>query len=494
MKKCKHKLQILSSTWSKESNELFDYESPDLFKQEIFIETSGNISRNKNQIQFFERNLNDSISPITNESLFNIDCTTNQFFINTSIYSSSNESRPKESTWITLRHFQTNKKTGGYSLSVGDLVRLGRVAMKIREIQIDGKSKGNIFDIYKECTKPNLLQNTSKNVHKKKVCRVCYCDDVEVESPLINPCRCSGGLKYIHLSCLQHWLKSKSILVTTSNENCTVFTFNQIECELCKQIFPDFVKVDNTYYQIFDFSGIKYKNYISFETLPFNAKKSVYVVSFDKKSIIKIGRSHESDLRITDVTVSRFHAQITRTTDQAFLLTDTTSKFGSLIYLHLRKIPIFNGLMLPLQIGRSFFQIIMKINRSICNCFGFFPIKKRINGDYCELNSKEIIIDKMLSVKIQLIDDNDEEEEGSNPDEILEEKKTNKKEIKDMLNQFGADRQVEEMNTLNYVSGENHNGVSAERNRNMSLINLGLYSNNRSSGMNNNNNTNITIE
>ena len=58
----------------------------------------------------------------------------------------------------------------------------------------------------------NKLQN-----NKKKFCRICYGD--EKESPLINACKCSGGLKYVHLFCLRYWIKSKSNFIS-SNDDC----------------------------------------------------------------------------------------------------------------------------------------------------------------------------------------------------------------------------------------------------------------------------------
>ena len=172
MKKCKHKLYMFTSTWSKESNELFDYESPELFKQEFNVDTAGSVTRNKNQISFNIRNLNETIAPMQNEPLFSLDCTTSQFYMN-----ANKSSDQKESTWITLRGFQSKKYQNSYSISVGDLVKFGRVAMKIREIQLEGKSKGNIFDIYKECTKPNLLMNSKMTHNKHRICRICYCDE-----------------------------------------------------------------------------------------------------------------------------------------------------------------------------------------------------------------------------------------------------------------------------------------------------------------------------
>ena len=48
------------------------------------------------------------------------------------------------------------------------------------------------------------------------------------------------------------------------------------------------------------------------------------------KSTFKLGRGHESDLRITDISVSRLHALLKCTKD-GFILEDNNSKFGTLI-------------------------------------------------------------------------------------------------------------------------------------------------------------------
>ena len=78
--------------------------------------------------------------------------------------------------------------------------------------------------------------------YKKSVCRICYCDDLEVDSPLINPCSCSGSMKYIHFSCLQTWLKQKIIIKSSLNDFCTNYTLKQIERELCKTVLPGNIK------------------------------------------------------------------------------------------------------------------------------------------------------------------------------------------------------------------------------------------------------------
>jgi len=45
---------------------------------------------------------------------------------------------------------------------------------------------------------------------------------------------------------------------------------------------------------------------------------------------LKIGRGHDADLRINDISVSRFHAVIKFKNNQ-FVIADNVSKFGTLV-------------------------------------------------------------------------------------------------------------------------------------------------------------------
>jgi len=461
MKKCKHNLHITSFTWPKESNELFDYESPEITKQEFNISSPCTFFRNKNQIDFQGKDLNETVNPIQQgESLFYIDNNQTEFFFNQHSPSMNSnlildEKTEKEKTWITLKHFRNKKyNNNSYILNPGDVIKFGRVTLKIREIQLEGRKKGNgnIYELYKDTTKPCLINTNQieKKKSKKKFCRICYYDDKEIDSPLLNPCKCSGGLKYIHLSCLQHWLKSRSTF-SSSNDFCTIYTFNQISCELCKEIFPDFIKIENKFYQIWDFSESKFKNYISLDTLPLNGQKSIYIISFDKKNNIKIGRSHESDLRITDVTVSRMHCQITKTNENDLILEDSNSKFGSLVYLQIKKLKILPYLVLPIQIGRTFLQFSIRNSFSFCNCLKFFENKNKNNNDidYGKINSQQISIDNILKVKIQ---NNSDESEDNSSNEEKKEKSLPKEIIMENILNNTSDKQNDEINTLNIIS------------------------------------------
>ncbi|CAD7928808.1 unnamed protein product [Amoebophrya sp. A120] len=47
---------------------------------------------------------------------------------------------------------------------------------------------------------------------QERLCRYCFEDDQNGERPLISPCDCAGGQKYVHLDCLRRW--QRAVLVT----------------------------------------------------------------------------------------------------------------------------------------------------------------------------------------------------------------------------------------------------------------------------------------
>ncbi len=48
-------------------------------------------------------------------------------------------------------------------------------------------------------------------------CRVCFRQNSSVRDPLINLCKCSGTVKYIHYNCLKTWISKKQKRVESPN-------------------------------------------------------------------------------------------------------------------------------------------------------------------------------------------------------------------------------------------------------------------------------------
>jgi predicted component of type VI protein secretion system len=76
------------------------------------------------------------------------------------------------------------------------------------------------------------------------------------------------------------------------------------------------------------------------------------------KAMVKLGRGHDCDVRISDISVSRFHATV-KLVNSNFYIEDHKSKFGTLIQV---KRPVMLEITDPLtfQIGRSLIHIMIK--------------------------------------------------------------------------------------------------------------------------------------
>ncbi|XP_024281655.2 E3 ubiquitin-protein ligase MARCHF7-like [Oncorhynchus tshawytscha] len=59
------------------------------------------------------------------------------------------------------------------------------------------------------------------------LCRICQMGLESPSNPLIEPCRCTGSLQYVHQDCIKKWLRSK----ISSGTNLDAIT----TCELCKE-------------------------------------------------------------------------------------------------------------------------------------------------------------------------------------------------------------------------------------------------------------------
>jgi hypothetical protein len=107
------------------------------------------------------------------------------------------------------------------------------------------------------------------------------------------------------------------------------------------------------------------KNYIILESLnqlkDNNNLKSIHVIVLEDQKIT-LGRGHESDVRINDISVSRTHAVLIFNQSTGRLcLRDLKSKFGTLALLK-REIKVKEK-KLHLQIGRTYLEVFTSSQR-----------------------------------------------------------------------------------------------------------------------------------
>ncbi len=214
-------------------------------------------------------------------------------------------------------------------------------------------------------------------------------------------------MRYIHLDCLKHWIGTKSCVKIESNDNYTIYKIKKIQCELCKSILPDYIKHNSKIYCVLDYNT-NYKNYICIERLTVDKRKNryFYIGNIDNKKEIKVGRGHNVDLLLNDVSVSRIHFKL-YIQDNGIFLEDNDSKFGSLILVQSQVLKITNSLPLFIQIGRTFIKIKLKFPFSF---FGCCKVNESINEFYYQIqNEKELIYKNDIYIK-------EEEEDSENDD------------------------------------------------------------------------------
>lgn len=183
-------------------------------------------------------------------------------------------------------------------------------------------------------------------------CRICLYEENEPRNPLVTPCSCSGSVKYLHLGCLQKWIASRKL--TREGENSVNSYWRSMDCEICKSAFPLKISSQGKEYDLFTQEKLM-KPYVILETMNVDRASEIYVISLFNKFSVKMGRGHDSDIRISDISVSRVHASI-KYQDGTFFFADNDSKFGTLMLLK-EPVGLLLGKPVHVQIGRSVFII-----------------------------------------------------------------------------------------------------------------------------------------
>ena len=100
-------------------------------------------------------------------------------------------------------------------------------------------------------------------------------------------------------------------MVSRNTENCITFSWKSIDCEICKSSFPfslgktgegsDLFKIEkpNTPYIVLEgISGEK------------NTNRGVHIVSVTSANNITLGRGHDADVRISDISALRVRSYV----------------------------------------------------------------------------------------------------------------------------------------------------------------------------------------
>lgn len=436
---------------------MIDYDSEQLNLDKIETEEAGFLHRGQNNKIFFSKTKEGGSN---SENLLEIIKDQNHYILKLNEYKIDEYENivTPNSTWFLLRKTFMDERINEYNIKEGDILKIGRITIRIRTI----KFKKN-HTTKKTIPSTTLYDNSDRNLqivhmdnkkldsdhHHGKSCRICYIEEETIENPLLQPCTCSGSMKYIHLECLRQWLSNRVFKHIESNQKCNIYLYKQPECELCKTKFPDIINHNGTPYVILDFNN-NFENYIIVESLTLDKKqnKYIYIVNMDNsKNIITIGRGSESSIYINDISVSRLHCffNINKNSKKLFLV-DNNSKFGTLVLIQAKEINLSLDLKLHVQIGRSYLEFVSKISSNFFECCG---VKEKNNSDYYYSQNKDkIIFNKTLIIRSDNInrelDKQKFEEIKNNNNEIDSNNKTS-------VNENNNDIEIKESN-----NNENH--------------------------------------
>ena len=231
------------------------------------------------------------------------------------------------------------KEVGQHVLTEGDVIKLGRFKLRVRQICI-GPNDDPVRPDLSGSVAANSVGSVAPPEANGMPCRICLLEGSgSDEDPLIQACNCRGSIQYVHLGCLRYWINGRLCLTDASKH---AYLFRQLACELCKVNYPMEVELPD---------GVKHPlvpmpetraPYIVLENMMRQegqtgdqsapASRGIFVISLAGKKMLKLGRGHESDVRIADVSISRWHATISFSEENSqFIIEDHGSKFGTLV-------------------------------------------------------------------------------------------------------------------------------------------------------------------
>jgi len=362
-------VNIKATTWDKDSQDLFDYESKRIQEKSFEATTSANIFKNDDDV-FVDNRLNSQATSLSAErSLVTVKQNNGSFNVCRAPPASENSSS-QDNVWLVVKSvIPSNVHYRGHVINEGDVIKLGKVKLRVRELRassiLDSQQNNMLEDenikqekteIKSEDAHPNFIQK--HNVEElpqgqEFTCRVCLETENDQNNPLIAPCSCSGSVKHIHLDCLKHWFEVKRYHKV--DVACETYIWNNLECELCHNSLPDIFVHENKEVHLVDLAK-PLTPYLILETLPEKKefRKVFYVASINQdntENVLMLGRKSDCHIKVNDISVSRLHAMI-KLVNGKFYLENGFSKFGTLLLLR-DEIQLAKEYNLSVQVGRT---------------------------------------------------------------------------------------------------------------------------------------------
>jgi len=336
-------VQVVSSTWQRDSHDLFDFEAHHLNTKTFTVPKSMKCIRSGTDVQMVPEHVP---PPAGADPLLRLVQKDGAFWVDKASPSTSKK------LWLVVRDLATC----GHKLFESDIIKLGRFKFRVRQM-VASSCGGAQPELRLDDTGATCCAE-APNAENNSMCRICLLEGSSPEDPLIAPCQCKGSIECVHLGCLRHWVKGR---LNLSDNNSGSYFYRPLACELCKAVYPAYVHVGSDRFPLVE---------VPRTTAPFivlenmvrdsqqHASRGLHVISLAENKLLKLGRGHESDVRIADVSISRCHATIRFHRGQ-FVLEDHNSKFGTLVAMKKPR-ALDPGNSISIQVGRTVLSLTLQ--------------------------------------------------------------------------------------------------------------------------------------
>jgi hypothetical protein len=346
-------VQVKSTTWASDSRDLFDYEvartkSSAVKTGHFDLPGSAKISWVDRCVMPVDRH---QPLPAGAQPLLQLDKRNGTFVVDGTMPSGDSRGWLRAQLWLVVKDLATT----GYELSAGDVIRMGSSRFRVRQLVADSTGK-----VCPEVTLPASLNDCSVDdaVAEGSTCRICL-EGGDEEGPLIQPCACKGSVESVHLGCLQKWIRCRMGLLD-DKEPRSIFV-KPMDCDLCKKAYPSHVCFNGERRQLVEVPQPD-GPFVVLEKLAKsksgNSGAGILVAAVTEDKPLTFGRSHDVGFRVDDISISRFHAQISFR-EGKFFLEDNNSRFGTLVCMR-RPYELSPGEAVSIQTGSTILSLKLK--------------------------------------------------------------------------------------------------------------------------------------
>lgn len=353
-------VQVVSSTWVRDSHDLFDFEAHHLHTKTFTCAHSMKCIRSGTDVQMLGEH---APMPTGADLLLRLVQKDGTFWVD-----KASSSLSGRKLWLVVRDLATC----GHRLIENDIIKLGRFKFRVRQMVSSAcgscQPELRLDDNGAVC----CVETEDLEEFALKQCRICLLEGSTLEDPLITPCECKGSIECVHLGCLRHWVKGR--LNFSDNASGSYF-YRPLACELCKAVYPAYIRIGHDRQPLVEVPRTT-PPFIVLENMVRDSQqhttRGLHVLSLAENKLLKLGRGHESDVRIADVSISRCHATIRFHRGQ-FVLEDHNSKFGTLVAMKKpRALDIGNTI--SIQAGRTVLSLSLQSSSLDVGPAGSFPL------------------------------------------------------------------------------------------------------------------------